>query len=204
MNQENREQLLVRIRQVALNTGVNYVSIDRLCHKLEMTREELFAYFKDEEELMACVLKHERGQFEQIFNEVDFTGKNAIETLLSVSKEMSQRFESISPKVTHGLIKYFPHIYEKHFDQRQMYIFERLKINLEEGIGQGLYREDFNPELISRLYISRLIDLHNPELFLPEEFSYDIVYKEMIDNFIRGIVTPKGLEIFLQNKNQYV
>ncbi|MFA8300029.1 MAG: TetR/AcrR family transcriptional regulator [Hyphomicrobiales bacterium] len=203
MNQENREQLLVRIRQVALSTGVNYVSIERLCHKLEMTREELFTYFKDEEELMTCVLEHERSQFEQILAEVDFTGKNAIETLLSVSKEMSQRFELISPKVTHGLIKYFPHVYEEHFNQRKLYIFDKLKFNLEEGIEQGLYRKDFNPELISRLYMSRLIDLHNPELFPPEEFSYDTVYKEMIDSFIRGIVTPEGLEIFIDSKSQY-
>ena len=54
-------------------------------------------------------------------------------------------------------------------------------------------------ELVSRLYISRLIDMHNPEFFPPEQFSYDTLFDFMFDHLIRGIANKKGLEYY-ENK----
>ncbi|MFA8450299.1 MAG: TetR/AcrR family transcriptional regulator [Bacteroidales bacterium] len=200
--EKKREELLVRIRKIALETGVERVTIDRLCLKLQVSKEELFSQFNSEEDLMASVLEYERDQFEKIIASRNFKEYCAIDALLEVSKEMANKFDDISPKVTHGLSKYFPKIYAAHTDERVQYVYDKIKKNLEQGVIEGVYRSDFKPELISRLYISRLLDVLNPELFPPEEFSFEIVYSQMIESFLRGITTPEGLKYFLNNKHK--
>ena len=78
-----------------------------------------------------------------------------------------------------------------------------MKINIEKGIRQGIYREDLSIELLARLYISRLIDLHNPAFFPPEKFSFKVLYEVMIDNFIRGIANDEGLVHYKKLRKSY-
>ena len=61
---------------------------------------------------------------------------------------------------------------------------------------QGMYRPDLSSELVSRLYISRLIDLHNPDFFPSETISFTVLFDVMFDTFIRGICTDIGLDYY--------
>ena len=72
----------------------------------------------------------------------------------------------------------------------------KMKINIFKGIGQGMYRSDLSVELLARLYISRLIDLHNPDFFPPEQYSFEILFDAMFDHFIRGIVNEEGMRYY--------
>ena len=126
----------------------------------------------------------------------NFEGVNAIDILLIVSREVGDRFRDVSPSMTFDLKKYYPDIYHKHIDERIDFIFKKIQINLEKGINQGMYRDDLSVELVARLYIRRLIDLHNPEFFPAEKFSFRTLYDVMIDNFIRGIATETGLAYY--------
>jgi hypothetical protein len=117
-----------------------------------------------------------------------------------VSKAIQDNFTDISPSVTLDLNKYYPEIYRKHVDFRIEFIFEKIKINLEKGIKQGMYRDDLSTELVARLYIRRLIDLHNPEFFPADQFSFETLFDVMFDNFIRGIANEKGILYYEQQK----
>jgi hypothetical protein len=59
-------------------------------------------------------------------------------------------------------------------------------------MSQGMYRPDLSTELVSRLYMSRLIDLHNPDFFPNETISFPVLFDVMFDTFIRGICTEEG------------
>ena len=80
------------------------------------------------------------------------------------------------------------------------FIFSKIKINLQKGISQGIYRDDLSIELVARLYMSRLIDLHNPDFFPPEEFSFDTLFDTMFENFIRSIANEDGLKYWEKKK----
>jgi hypothetical protein len=45
-----------------------------------------------------------------------------------------------------------------------------MRKHIEQGIQQGVYRQDLSVELVSRIYISRLIDIHNPDFFRQTNF----------------------------------
>ncbi len=204
MIQEELRPVLETIRRKALEIGVRNLSLGNLKKHPEIQLNILKKYIHTNEELVEKTLELEREKFSVIFLEYDFEGMNAIDILMIVSHEMSKKFTELSPSITHDLKDLFPQIYQDHFDKRIQFISDKIRINLTKGISQGMYRSDLSIELIARLYISRLIDIHNPDFFPPKEFSFTTLFDQMFESFIRSVGTPEGLEYYDQKRKTVV
>jgi len=194
------EKILEKTRDFTYDKGIKRMSMDEIANSLKVPKKILLKYVKNKQELVTKVLDFERDSFGTIFEEYNFEGVNAIDILMIVGKEISKRFKKVNPMVTYEIQKYYPALYQKHIEKRIDFIYEKMKINIEKGICQGMYRDDLSVELVARLYISRLIDLHNPELFPPDKFSFPVLFDVMFDNFVRGIAKPTGIAYYEQKK----
>lgn len=174
--------------------------VGELCEKLEITREEFDRYFGSKANMVRKLLQMEREAFMNIFAEYDFEGVNAIDILMTVSRELAKRFKEMTASISYSLRKLYPSIYQEHFSERSEFIFNKIQINLTKGINQGIYRNDLSIELLARLYISRLIDIHNPDFFPPDKFSFNTLFEVMFDSFIRSITNEKGLAYYEEKK----
>jgi len=199
---KNQVNILERVRELFYKYGVRSVSMDDLCRDINVSKKKLYQYFSSKNELVEKLLELERQNFEIIFDNYNFEGVNAIDILLIVSKELGERFRDVSPSMTFDLKKYYPDVYRNHIDERIEFIFTKIKINLEKGINQGVYRDDLSTELLARLYIRRLIDLHNPEFFPADKFSFQTLFDVMFENFIRGIANEAGITYYEQQKQK--
>ena len=197
---DQMQDIIIRVRELALKYGIKDISLAQITQKLNISPIKMQKYFKNESDLVKKVLEFERDSFKTIFDEYNFADVNAIDILLTVSKEIATRFTSLTPSISVELKKYYPEIYQRHFELRIEFIFEKIKINIEKGIRQGMYRDDLSIELIARLYISRLIDLHNPAFFPPDKFSFATLFEVMFENFIRGICNSEGIKYYKKQK----
>jgi AcrR family transcriptional regulator len=193
-------KILEKTRELSNSYSIRRLSLEEICQKIGISKSTLHKYVKNKTQLVEEALKYERQQFEDIFLTNDFENTNAIDILFAVSLEVCHRFNIVSPSVTFDLAKYYPDVYRKHIDSRTEYIFEKIKINIEKGIRQGMYRSDFSIELIARLYISRLLDIHNPEFFPREKYSFSMLFEVMFENFVRSIGTLEGIAYFEERK----
>ena len=191
--------ILSNIRKLALQEGIENLSVQTICERLSICSDELLSLIKDENDLATKVLEFERESFQAIFNEYDFEGMNAIDILMIVSREIASRYYDVTPAVSRSLKERFPEIYQAHFQKRLDYIFGKIQINLQKGISQGMYRQDLSIEMIARLYLSRLIDIHNETIFPPNQFTFKTLFEVMFDNFVRSVATPDGL-IYYETK----
>ena len=197
---DQMRDIIISVRELALKYGIQDISLAQITQKLNISPARMQKYFKNESDLVKKVLEFERDSFKIIFDEYNFAEVNAIDILLTVSKEIATRFTSLTPSISVELKKYYPEIYQLHLELRIEFIFEKIKINIEKGIRQGMYREDLSIELIARLYISRLIDLHNPDFFPPDKFSFATLFEVMFENFIRGICNNEGIKYYKKQK----
>lgn len=195
-------KIILGFRDYLYGKGIGDISLQGLAEKIDIPQQTLLKYFSSKEALVERVLEFERKQFESIFDEYNFEGVNAIDILLTVSKEMALKFKNLSPSVTFDLKKYYPDIYTNHLGLRRDFIYEKIKINLTKGINQGMYRDDLSIELVARLYLARLLDLHNPEYFPPDKFSFETLFNFMFENFVRSIATEEGLAYFVKRKKE--
>jgi len=194
--------ILEKVRELFFKYGVRSVSMDDICRETGISKKRLYQYVASKNELVEKLLELERRSFEVIFEKHNFDGVNSIDILLTVSKEVGESFWDVSPSMTFDLKKYYPDIYHRHIDERIRFVYDQMFRNIEKGISQGIYRSDLSVELVTRLYIRRLIDIHNPEFFPAEKFSFQTLFDVMFDNFIRGIANPSGIEYYEKQKQQ--
>lgn len=190
------------IRALANEKGIDAITLDSLFENADFSNELLSKYFTNNKSLVKYILESERNKFEVIFVDHDFEGYyDAIDILFTVSKEMAGKFFNLSPSVTHSYKDLYPKIYEEHLNKRIDFIYGKIQVNLQKGIQEGLYRDDVSIELVARRYISRLLDLHDPENFPPEDFSFTTLFMQMFDSFVISIATEKGIEHYNEKRN---
>lgn len=72
--------------------------------------------------------------------------------------------------------------------------------NLNKGVQNGLYRDTIHVDFISRIYFNTLLIIKDKDLFPENKFSIQMLMSNFIEYHLRGICTPKGLEIL----NKYI
>ncbi len=130
------------------------------------------------------------------------TELNAIDILLEMSKIPGKLFSHINPIITFEMQKYYPQIYERSQMRRKELIIKAVKKNINQGINEGLYRQDLNKEIVAQLYFKNIEDFHTMLGDSIEKFSFEKTFKVMFENHIRGIANEKGIEYFEKQKTK--
>lgn len=160
-------------------------------------------YFKDVKDLVKTILEQERSELENIFSENDYDSYNSIDTLFLVSQEFDNRFFRLTPSYTSEFRKLYPNLYEEHTMIRKHFIFEKMKINIERGISQDLYKSGIEMESIKRLYteqIEKFIDKNNYPI---GENNFGSLIDNMIDAFIILVGNKNGLNYYRHRKQLF-
>lgn len=199
---EKKLQLAEKLRTYIARYGINNFNEENLT-KVGLSLTELKEHFTGREDIVETILTHERKCFEEIFNEYNFDGWNAIDILLIVSNEINERFFNVTPSVTMALAKTFPEIYEKHKNLRSDFIYDKIKINIEKGMQQGMYKKDVSSEMLARMFIAKLNDIHNPDIYPPEGFTFNTIFSNLIDNLVKAITNEEGKAYYKQRKQLY-
>ena len=160
---ETKYLLADKLRSYIARYGINDFNEIHL-KKVGLSIDELKENFSDRQDMVRAILEYERKCFEEIFDEYNFEGWNAIDILLMVSNEINNRFFNVTPSVTIMLSEFFPDIFQHHLQERSDFIFEKMKINIEKGMQQGIYRQDVSSEMLARMFIAKLNALHNPQI----------------------------------------
>lgn len=199
---EKRYILAEKLRTYISWYGINDFDEEHL-KKVGVNLEDLKENFTDRRDIVKAILEHERKCFEEIFNEYNFEGWNAIDIMLIVSNEINNRFFNVSPSVTIMFADAFSDIFEDHLQKRSDFIYEKIKINIEKGMEQGMYKKDISSEMIARMYIAKLNDIHNPQIYPPEGFTFATIFNALIDNVIKNITNEEGRAYYKQRKQLY-
>jgi len=184
--------LVEEVRRLLSGYKSSQFTFRNLARDLNIPLKTLKQAFGTESRLVEEILNFEQQNLENIFSDFDFTGTNSIDDLIIVSKEINDKFDNILPSITFDLRSRFPEVRQKFVEKRISFVNAKIKSNFELGMQQGMYRPDLSAELVSRIYISRLIDMHNPDFFPNETISFPVLFDVMFDTFIRGICTDEG------------
>lgn len=199
---DEKFQLAEKLRTYIAHYGINELKEEYL-NRVGISMTQLKEHFEDRKDVVITILEHERSCFETIFNNYDFDGWNAIDIILIISNEIRERFFNVTPSVTIALAKAFPQIFIEHKNKRSEFIFEKIKINIEKGMEQGMYINSVSSEMIARMFIARLNDIHNPDIYPPEGFTFSTIFNELIDNLIDSITNDEGKNYYKQRKQLY-
>ncbi len=120
----------------------------------------------------------------------------AIDAVLLVCRRLNQDEVLFYPSIMAKLKELNADAFDLHLKRIGRLVELSLIENLAEGQLQGYYRDDMSSDLISRLFLSRFLDLYDPGAFAPEDYNYKKLYRSIIHSFISGILTKKGVAYY--------
>ncbi len=181
--------------------GIRSVSMDDIAKELGMSKKTIYQYVANKSELVEMVLNIMLQRESTVCINGDTEKMNAIDILLAVSHNVSNQMKDLNPSNAFDLQKYYPVIYREFIIKKRDHVFKQVKQNFAQGIEEGIYRNDLDIDLVARLYIQKLVDVHDPEFLSSVSFSFEKVFQVMFDNHIRGIANAEGLAYYEKQTN---
>jgi TetR/AcrR family transcriptional regulator, cholesterol catabolism regulator len=194
--------VLKRVRLLYQKYGIRSVTMDDVSHELGISKKTLYQYVRDKDELVHKVLEMEISERQARMLISCSETKNAIEQLLEIARCISIMLKDFSPASEYDLKKYYPDLYIKVRDLRRNHIFRFIMENLIKGKEEGLYRNEIDINIISKLNVSVIDSMLDSEVITIPEFMDPIFFNEYFVYHIRGIVNSKGLNFLESHMGQ--
>jgi len=193
-----RQEIIEKARKMFFQKGVRSVTLDDLCNEMGISKKTIYQYFSNKEELIdeavTSYMMINIGQIEDFMTH----SENAIEGFFRTANHVYHIFNSISPTTIHETKKYYPQIWTKLQLFKKASIEKLTVVNLQNGIQEGLYRDDINADMVMRFYLTIVLNMNDEELFPDTLYHPGKVYRDYIKYHIRSIATEKGYELFKQ------
>jgi AcrR family transcriptional regulator len=193
---EKVDRILAESLRLFMKNGIRSISMDDIAKELGMSKKTIYQFVANKTELVEMVLNFMREKESNVCIDGDITKMNAIDVLLAVSRNVSRHMKDLNPINAYELQKYYPSIYREFILKKRDHVYTTLKQNFEQGIAEGIYRNDLDIDLVARLYIQKLVDVHDPEFLSSVNFGFEKVFQVMFDNHIRGIANAEGLAYY--------
>ena len=176
--------------------GLRSLSMEDLCREMGISKKTLYQYVENKTDLISKTLDFIIQDAVMALRDANDAGYNAIDQLLKVSRKVCSDMHHFNPSITFDMQKYYPEVYRKFNQTKKEFIFQKIVTNMQQGIEEGLYRDDLPVELVARLYVQKLEYINDPEFLNSEDFSFSKMFQVMFDNHIRGISNLTGLEYY--------
>jgi len=192
---EELKTILGKVGTLYRKYGIRSVTMDDVAHELGISKKTLYQYIRDKDDLVNQVVDMEIQERKSRMEISCADVCNAIEQLFEIGRCISYMLKDYSPVSEYDLRKYYPDLYIKVRDLRRNHIMQFIQSNLIKGKEEGIYREDLNVDIISRLSVANIDSMIDSEVISVTEFIEPRFYHEYFVYHIRGISNDKGLEV---------
>lgn len=199
---EKLENIIAKVSAMFQEFGIRSVSMDDICREMGISKKTLYQYVTNKSDLVEKILDYQAKEKNDAISKLLDKDMNAIDVLITVSLYVSKMFKEFNPTMHFDLQKYYHGIFKACNIRKKEIVMKEIERNLKLGIGQGLYREDLDIELIASLYVQKIKDLHDPEFLATGKFPFEKMFEVMFENHIRGIANEKGIKYFEEKKKQ--
>jgi len=201
---DDKMSLILRVSGTLFRKyGIRSISMDDIARELGMSKKTLYQYVENKTDLIEKLLTHLVSGSTACITD-DNGNMNAIDVLVQVSIKVSEEIKGLNPALAFDLEKFYPTLYRSFVHSKRDHVYIKIKENLEQGVREGIYRSDLDADLIARLYVQKLIDVHDPEFLSSVDFSFEKVFQVMFDNHIRGIANSVGLAYYEKQTNNLI
>ncbi len=191
-----KEKIIQSADSLFLKYGLVSVSMQDIASDVGISKKTLYEHIKSKDELIDMIMHNHISEDKRIISSIESESKDAIEEVIGTTRYVMEILRKINPKTLYELKKYYRKIYLEWEHFQKDHIYRIVVENIKRGRAQGLYRDDFDLDILSKLYVSQSMTVVNDEWFEPRAYRRDHVFLEHIKYHISAIATTKGMRFF--------
>jgi AcrR family transcriptional regulator len=197
---ENR--ILFKARDLMTRHGVKHVTMDDIATQLGISKKTIYQFYKDKDALVMAVVNFELEEQALKCQRTQDNADNAVHEMFMILEDIQQMFKSMNPTTMNELAKYYPEAFLRIQTHKDVFMHKIIKTNMIKGIEQGLYRKEIDPEILAIYRLETSFVPFNAQIYPFSKFDIGKVTLQIIENFIYGVMSIKGIELMEKYKQQ--
>jgi AcrR family transcriptional regulator len=199
---EDTRKIFDKVGKLFRKFGIKSITMDDISGELGISKKTLYQLISDKAELVEMVFMNGFNDFK---NEVMLLFEKKYDPVLELIRLNNLALEQLKefgPAVEHDLRKYYNNLYEKikklHLELMQNCIYQ----NIELGKKTGIYRNNIDTNIITKLHLARIEQVPHTDIFTLEEYTSPDFAREVCRAHLKGLVSEKGQELLEQHINE--
>ncbi len=197
----HQTQMLSQIEGLFFRYGIKSITMDDVASELGISKKTLYQWFESKDDLVIKVLDHHISRGKSDCLQMAALAKNAIEEILILLDSNSQELAQMKTNIVNDLQKYHREAWIMMRRFQYDFVYKVIRENLNRGRQEGLYRDDFDMDIIAKLHLATAFNLFDPDLFPDGQISRVVLFREYLMHFLHGIVSAKGLAYLKKKLN---
>ena len=191
---EQHEKFLKRSEELFMRYGIKSLTMDDVARELGISKKTLYQFVSNKEDLVRKVV--EKNILEDVQNCTVWTNEaeDAVDEILIVLRNVMADIQRMTHNVVYDMQRYHRDAWDLLVSHQRGFMLKIVHKNLERGISEGLYRTDFNVEIIAKLHIAQTFQFFDENIFPPNEYPRELVFREYILHYLHGLLSDKGRE----------
>jgi TetR/AcrR family transcriptional regulator, cholesterol catabolism regulator len=200
---ELKDRILHKAQELFSKFGIRAVTMDEISTQIGISKKTLYQYYSDKDGLVDECMEMDMVNSKSDCSIATEMSENAVDEIFITLEFISQEFKDLNPIIMHDLKKFYPQTYEKFNDHINSFYYNIIYNNLEKGIQEGLYRDNLDLDIITKFRLSSIVLGFDQNIFPSSEYNLLKVTEKILEHFLYGIVTEKGLKLIYEYKSRY-
>lgn len=174
--------------------GIRSLTMDDVARELGISKKTLYQFVSNKEDLVRKVV--EKNILEDVQNCTVWTheAEDAVDEILIVLRNVMADIQRMTHNVVYDMQRYHRDAWDLLVEHQRGFMLKIVLENLERGRREGLYRTDFNVDIIAKLHIAQTFQFFDESIFPPTEYPRELVFREYILHYLHGLLSDKGRE----------
>ena len=185
--------------QLFMRNGIRNTTMDDIARRLGISKKTLYEHVNNKAILVHRTvedhMEQEINKVTELFTQTD----NAIEEMVAIGRYVYRQLSMLNPIAIYEIRKYYPESWKLIEQHRNEFVYNIIVRNIENGMQQGLYRDNLKPDLIAKFYIIKSELLVDDRFYAKKGYPPADVYMELLKYHIFGIASEKGIHYLRDN-----
>ena len=197
-----KDRIREKAKELFMQLGVRSVSMDDIASSIGISKKTLYQHYKDKESVVSDAIELVLQISKTNCEKCKKSAENAIHEGFLATQSVTELLKNLNPVLLYDTKKYTPKAYKKFEQFKEQFLYSVLYENIEWGIRDGLFRNDININLVTRLRIET-IDLPFQKHFSEQiKTNSGTLQNELLLLFLYSIATPQGAQIINDYKTK--
>ena len=188
------KKILNEVDQLFMRYGIKSMTMDSISKELGISKKTLYQFVDNKTDLIEQVIRWHMEAELLALTEIRENAKDAIDEILGIAQYGVQQLRELNPTAIYDLQQHYKKVWNLLESLHMQHVYAFIKGNLEKGIEEGLYRNDFNPDIVAKLYGGKTLLVVNEDVFPLKDYNKEKLFEEYIQYHIHGVASAKGLK----------
>ena len=184
--------------------GFKTITMDDIARRAGISKKTLYLHFANKEEVVKESVIWYRDAKMCDCEDLLKDAENAVEAMVKMMMFFDKMHKGINPMAFFEMQRFYPEAFKIFRNMLEEKDVALMRSNIAQGIKEGLYREGLDPDFMARYRLEASLLIFQPNLMVNDRNSLINVAIEISEHFMYGIMTPKGIQLYMEYKQKYL